>query len=43
MQCAQSAGEVSWPRVDAAADVDVVVARAQASLQAQAVALDPAA
>ena len=43
MQCAQSAGDVSWPCVDAAADVDVVVARAQALLQAQAVALAPAA
>lgn len=43
MQCAQSAGEVRWSHVDAAADSESVVARAHASLRAQAVAMDLAA
>jgi len=43
MQCAQSAGDVRWQAVDAAADVDQVVARARAALQRQMVALDAAA
>jgi aminoglycoside phosphotransferase family enzyme/predicted kinase len=43
MQCAQSAGDLRWPRVDAAADLDHVCARVHVSLQQQAVALNAAA
>jgi predicted kinase len=43
MQCAQSAGDVRWLAVDAAADVDQVVVRARAALERQMGALDGAA
>ena len=43
MQCAQSAGDLRWPQIDAAADLDHVCARVNASLQQQAVALNVAA
>jgi predicted kinase len=43
MQCAQSAGDLRWPRIDAAADLDLVCARVNASLQQQAVVLNVAA
>ena len=43
MQYARSAGDVRWPRVDAAVDVEQVVVRARAALQRQTVALDAAA
>ena len=43
MQCAQSAGDVRWPHVDAAADGGAVHLLARASLLTQAAALDAAA
>ncbi len=43
MQWAQSAGDVRWPRVDAAVDVEHVVVHARTALQRQMVALDAAA
>ena len=43
MQCAQAAGDVRWPHVDAAADLDQVRRRVHASLQQQAVPLNAAA
>ena len=43
MQCAQSAGDVRWPHLDAAADVDHVCARVRALLRQQAAALTTAA
>ena len=43
MQCAQAAGDLRWPQIDAAADLDHVRARVHASLQQQAVTLNAAA
>jgi hypothetical protein len=43
MQCAQAAGDVRWPHVDAAADVDQVHRRVHAALQQQSVVLNAAA
>jgi uncharacterized protein len=43
MQYAQSAGDVRWPRVDAARAGDLVVSSARAELHSQMVALDAAA
>ena len=43
MQYAQSAGDVRWPRVHAAVDVEQVVVGARTALQRQLVALDAAA
>ena len=43
MQCAQSAGDVRWSNVDAAAGRDHVLSRARAALRSQMVALDHAA
>ena len=43
MQCARAAGDVSWPHVDAAVDVEHVVVRVRTALQRQTVALDAAA
>jgi predicted kinase len=43
MQCAQSAGDVRWPSVDAAIDVEQVALRARTVLERQMVARDAAA
>ncbi len=43
MQCARFAGDVRWPRVDAAADVERVSACAHALLKQQAAGVDIAA